>query len=222
VAPRRFRIYTISYIVSVIIFVINIFGSLSQSFLFLAFAISSFFLVFTLETLPTEDLDKPQIHFYEKSRFNSYTYWMMVLFIGAALFYYILTGVFKMNAGLAIIILWPVCIVIANFIYQRTASNIPFELINDYLRTDLKINPTYEENKLINQLIREMLPTLYGDRSKKEIARFEKEFDKKGLSKEFFEKAVQSIEEYLDLTQDKLTSNEVAELEISKNPEKAK
>lgn len=127
-----------------------------------------------------------------------------------------------MNGGIAVLILWPICIFFANYIYKRTASNIPFELINDYLRTDLKINPTYEENKLINEMIREMLPTLYGDRSKKEIDRFEKEFDKKGLSKEFFEKAVQSIEEYLDLTQDKLTSNEVAELEISKELEKAK
>lgn len=221
-SPRRFKIYTICFVISFVIYILNIFGSLSQSFFFLAFAISSFFLVFTLEAMPTQNLDMPQVHFYQKSRMNSYTYWMMILFVGTALFYYILSGVFKLNGGLAIIILWPVCIFLSQLIFKITAPNIPFELISDYLRTDLNINPTYEENKLINEMIREMLPTLYGDRSKKEIEKFEKEFDRKGLSKEFFQKAVQSIEEYLDLTSEKLTSNEIEQLEISKTPEKTK
>lgn len=145
---------------------------------------------------------------------------MMILFVCTALFYYILTGIFQMNAGIAIGILWAGCLVLTQVIFRKTAPNIPFELIYDYLRRDLDINPSYEEDKLINELIRSLLPTLYGDRSKKEIERFEKEFDKKGLNKVFFEKAVASIEEYLDLTKDKLTSNEVAELEISKHSEK--
>lgn len=221
-APNRFKIYAICYVVSVLIFIINIFGTLSQSFLFVAFALSSFFLVFTFETLPTEDLDKPQIHFYQKSRLNSYTYWMIVLFVITALSYYILNGIFHINAGLVIIFLWPVCIYFAQYIFKKTAPNIPFEMINDYLRTDLKITPTFEENKLIEELIRRLLPTLYGDRSKKDLEKFEKEFDKKGLNKEFFDRAVESIEEYLDLTSDKLTSNEVKQLEITKKSEKTK
>ncbi|MFS8130425.1 MAG: hypothetical protein ACMG57_00450 [Candidatus Dojkabacteria bacterium] len=221
-APKRFRIYIICYVVSLLIFVINIFGALSQSFIFVAFALSSFFLVFTIEALPTGGFDKPQIHFYEKSRLNSYTYWMLILFVGTALSYYILNGIFRINGGLVIIVLWPICILISQYIFRKTAPNIPLEMINDYLRSELKITPTYEENKLILELIRKLLPTLYGNRSKKEIERFEKEFDKKGLNKEFFEKAVQSIEEYLDLTSDKLTSNEITQLEITKKSEKGK
>ena len=145
--PRRFKIYTICYAVSVVIFILNIFGPISQSFIFLAFALSSFFLVFTLEAMPTGDFDKPQIHFYEKSRLNSYTYAMMILFVLTALFYYILSGIFIINSGLVIIVLWPICIFASIQIYMRTAPNIPFELINDYLRVALNINPTYEERR---------------------------------------------------------------------------
>lgn len=138
---------------------------------------------------------------------------MLVLFIVTALVYYILTGVFRMNESLSVIILWPACIYLSNFIYEKTASIVPLEMINDYLRTDLNINPTYEENKLINEMIKEMLPTFYGDMLDKQIEKFEKEFEKKGLSREFFEKAVQSIYEYLELNSDKLTSDEIMALD---------
>lgn len=211
--PRRFKIYAISYIIAVIIFLLNIFGPLSQSFLFLSFALASFFLVFTIEFTPTEGYENPQVHLYEKAKFNSYTYSMIILFILSALAYYILTGIFQMNAGLAIIIIWPINIFAANQIYLRTAPNIPIEIINDYLQKTLGISPSYDENKILNELIKKLLPTLYGDRSKKDLKKLEDEFEKKGLNEDFFEKAVIAIEQYLDLAEDPLSSDEVFELE---------
>ncbi|MEP7103822.1 MAG: hypothetical protein ABI721_03875 [Candidatus Dojkabacteria bacterium] len=215
--PKRFKIYTIAYVVSVLIFILNIFGSASASFLFLSFALTSFFLVFSIETLPKDNLEKPQVYFYEKSRLNSYTYSLLILFVTAALLYYILSGIFKLNSGLTIITIWPICIVASQFIYKITVPNLPFEIAYDYLRTTLRINPTYDEEKLIKALLRELLPILDTSPTEKELNTLEKEYLTEGLSNEFYEKTVETLKQYIALSNDKLTSQEVVQIEADKD-----
>lgn len=141
----RFTNYFLAYIFFTIIHSINVFGSLSNSFYFFAFLISTFLLVFKFEYLPTKYLSDPRVHYYSKSRLNSFGYSMIILIISSILLYSTFSFYLGSNASDLITIIWPINFLISIFLSRKFANEVPENAALDFIRQELNI---YERNKI--------------------------------------------------------------------------
>jgi hypothetical protein len=111
-----------------------------------SFLFSTFFLIFRREAKveDSEIIELPEIHYYQSTRYNHYTYTMTIAAIIAALIFYILQTATDVPGGVVAIGVWFVMAMVGEVVNHRLQKTYAIRLTTDYISKFLP-----EENDLI-------------------------------------------------------------------------
>lgn len=216
----RYKVYMGAYAVSLVLFVLQIFGSLTDAVLLVSFLLSSFFLVFSFEVLPEAGTEKVQIHYYQKSRLNNYSYAMAGLFIGIAFLYYVATYLLKLNTSIFILIAWPLAALLSFGVAKLFGKTVFADIVFDYVINNLGQEVPYEQRGVIKQVVTSVV-NIYEVKGLDAIANL-RENPALNLTPELFNQVMALTYNYLSEYTDKLFSQEVNQLnkEATEEPQK--
>jgi hypothetical protein len=204
----RYKIYFGAYVIFAIIFLLRIFGGVSDAILFAGFTISSFFLVFSLEELPTANLEKVQVHYYQKSRINTYAYYISGLFIFIGFLYYIWLSILHFNTSIFILIVWPLASIAAYYINKFATRYILEEIVFDCVEQSLDGQIDYDQRAEVKNIVYALVGDYKKD-NKVDNLNFPSALTK---DKELLAQVVGITVDYLNGYTDKLYPQEVKQL----------
>src|SRR5690606_26903429 len=149
----RILYFTISFLISTVLFVLFNSSRVIDTIIFLIFIISALILVFSREELPKakELLEIPEVHSYQKSRVNIYGYLMAGLLILVAILYSVLTVYLNLRTGIASLILWLLMIIASYVITKTTSEKTEIDKVIDFVKLktdDLNLEKELQIEKL--------------------------------------------------------------------------
>lgn len=206
----RILYFTISFLISTVLFVLFNSSRVIDTIIFLIFIISALILVFSREELPKakELLEIPEVHSYQKSRVNIYGYLMAGLLILVAILYSVLTVYLNLRTGIASLILWLLMIIASYVITKTTSEKTEIDKVIDFVK--LKTDDLNLEKELqIEKLVR----YIFSNRKAKELDKKLNMFSKKEkISKKFKDFVLQQYNSYYSALETKVTSDEIKAL----------
>jgi len=206
----RILYFTISFLISTVLFVLFNSSGVIDTIIFLIFIISALILVFSREELPKakELLEIPEVHSYQKSRVNIYGYLMAGLLILVAILYSVLTVYLNLRTGIASLILWLLMIIASYVITKTTSEKTEIDKVIDFVK--LKTDDLNLEKELqIEKLVR----YIFSNRKAKELDKKLNMFSKKEkISKKFKDFVLQQYNSYYSALETKVTSDEIKAL----------
>jgi ABC-type multidrug transport system fused ATPase/permease subunit len=151
---ERLSIYKFLYVVSLVLFLFFSSYRPIDSVIALLFIGGTIALIFRREE-STDDsevlVEYPDIHYYNKKRYNPYTYSLAFAAIIVALVFYLLQYSTEMRVGLITLLLWPVIIIVAQIVSHRINKSLDEYLLIDYIRGELP-----EDNDLIELIVKKL------------------------------------------------------------------
>jgi putative flippase GtrA len=151
--PKRLINYSIAFIIAIIAFVLFFWLPAIDAFIFIAFALSSLALVYSMDILPNKDelLEIPQVHHYYKQRINSYGYAMAAMLVVISVLYSILAVFLNVRSGVAALIVWVIAIISTYFISKLFSGKVEENSILDYV--DKKVAKNSAESEQVKVLV---------------------------------------------------------------------
>lgn len=208
--PKRLVNYAIAFIISLVGFFLFIWFPSIDAIIFIAFAIASLALVYSMDVLPKSDdlLEIPQVHHYYKQRINSYGYAMAAMLVVISVLYSILAVFLNIRSGVVALILWAVAIVATYFIGIIFASKVEENSTLDFVvrKTADTQEDVYKLKVLIDYLNVNKVDKDNLKFHEKNISLLCSQIE---LKQEIAEEATKIFLEYKEATSTKLTSSEI-------------
>jgi ferric iron reductase protein FhuF len=207
----RLLLYTLGFIFGVIFTISFYTNKLIDSIVPFFFFIASLALVFTKEELPEKGLGIPEIHYYRRSRLNTYGYIMAASLAIASLLFTILTLNLNFKPALIALILWTSMFLVAFFAAVYLNKNQLRNIVVDYITGKQSRALTKDEQNDLNKIVETLLKSAANDLGERaEIA--QKLKSKLKIDTVLANKFINLFYEYVDNISDKIISDEVHEI----------
>lgn len=216
---KRFFWYKLGFVVTILLysFLKIVKFDFADTFATVLYFLSSLAFVFTSETLPTEHLDIPSVHYYYKSRMNYYGLMVsIILGLSSIVFAIVLTNT-QIPVGIICLFFWLIMI-LAVYLYSffKLDEKIETNMIVDYVTRTVneevkskKLNIEYkniEIRKIVKVFIQKSVT------SKSELKKLHSQSNFKSMGYNDFEKIFNIYQRYLASFKEELISDEVSSI----------
>ncbi len=166
---ERFGIYKILFGLAVVLFLIFNSSLVIDSIVAGMFIFSTIGLLFRREVSVDNLEDEilyPEVHHYDKSRNNPYTYSLVAVAVFLSLIFYILQVFTELRVGLISLLLWPIMILSTIYVSNKMSKNLSSYLLINYINKEfsgeeevvvLLANKIINEKNLTNKEIDEII-----------------------------------------------------------------
>ena len=216
---KRFFWYKLGFIITVLLYsILKILGFvLTDSFTTVMYFISSLAFIFTSETLPSEHLNIPSVHYYYKSRMNYYGLMVSVILVLSSLVFALVLVNTQIPVGIVCLTFWFIMI-LAVYLYSffKFDEKLEMNMVVDYVTRTVneevknkKLSSEYkstEVGKIIKMFIQKNVTT------KLELKKLHSQSDFKSMSYNDFEEIFEIYQRYLSSFKEELISDEVGAL----------
>lgn len=216
---KRFFWYKLGFFITVLLysFLKILKFEFADTLATILYFLSSLAFVFTAETLPTEHLNIPAVHYYYKSRMNYYGLMVSIILVFSSIVFAIVLINTQIPVGIVCLIFWFI-MVFAVYLYSffKFDEKLEMNMVVDYVTRTVneevkrkKLNIEYrniEIRKIVKVFIQKNVTT------NSELKKLHSQLDFKSMSYNDLEEIFNIYQRYLSSFKEELVSDEVRAL----------